>query len=279
MSMACLRQALSLAATGVCHCPPPLWRSTSMFLLHRGSLCSMGWGSVLSTVAGGVDDREAPKKKQLDPRARSTVSSVGRKIHHRHLQVIGQHGEDLGTMHRADVLRLMDQQGLKLVALNENKDPPVYQLMTGKQIHEEQLKLREKQKNKAGPVQVKELSLSSDIASHDLDTKLRQIQSWLDKKYHVRVTLRKGRVTNTEPLESVLEQFIQRMPAIVGFVSKPKLIRDGAQAMCTLRSPSEKELRQQGLLRKEPIQPPATQSDVHDANPATDSTNGSQVQQ
>lgn len=53
-------------------------------------------------------------------------------------------------MHRADVIRIMDEQGLKLVLLSELKDPPVYQLMSGKQIHEEQLKLRDKQKAKAG---------------------------------------------------------------------------------------------------------------------------------
>lgn len=59
-------------------------------------------------------------------------------------------GEDMGSMHRADVIRIMDEQGLKLVLLSEHKDPPVYQLMSGKQIHEEQLKLREKPKAKAG---------------------------------------------------------------------------------------------------------------------------------
>ncbi|TNN48223.1 Caspase-8 [Liparis tanakae] len=45
---------------------------------------------------------------------------------------------------------ILDEQGLKLVLLSESKDPPVYRLMSGKQTHEEQLKLREKQKAKVG---------------------------------------------------------------------------------------------------------------------------------
>lgn len=53
-------------------------------------------------------------------------------------------------MHRADVIRIMDEQDLKLVLLSAHKDPPVYRLMTGKQIHEEQMKMWEKQKAKAG---------------------------------------------------------------------------------------------------------------------------------
>lgn len=54
-------------------------------------------------------------------------------------------------MHRADALRLMDESGLKLVLLRENVEPPVYRLMTGQQIHEEQLKRAEKKKSSPKP--------------------------------------------------------------------------------------------------------------------------------
>ncbi|KAJ8390599.1 hypothetical protein AAFF_G00102050 [Aldrovandia affinis] len=281
MSVACLR-TLSQTARGMCHfCLSP-WKPTPRFLSHRGAPHSVGWVAALSTMVDGENERQAPRKKQQDARARSSIGSVGRKIHQRHLQVIGHDGANLGSMHRADVLRLMDQQGFKLVPLNENKDPPVYQLMTGKQIHDEQLKLREKQKAKPGPVQVKELTLSLDIASHDQDTKLQQIQSWLSKKHHVRVTLRKGRVNNTQPLDSVLEKIIQSMPVTVGLVSKPKMNQDGRMAICILRAPSKKELRQNEALRNEPIQPlPSTESSAPDGNPSPspDSSNGSPLQQ
>lgn len=88
--------------------------------------------------------------KKLDPKTRVTFGSVGRKIGQRHIQLLGEDGEDLGTMHRAEVIRLMDQTGLKLVAINDNCDPPLYRLMKGKQIHEEQMKLRDAQKAKKG---------------------------------------------------------------------------------------------------------------------------------
>ena len=108
--------------------------------------------SLFSTTVDDIEE-EVPtskKKKKQDPRARVTINSVGRKIQPRQLQVISEMGENLGTMHRADVIRMMDEQGLKLVLLSDKSDPPVYRLMSGKQIHEEQLKLREKQKAKAG---------------------------------------------------------------------------------------------------------------------------------
>ncbi|XP_067085324.1 translation initiation factor IF-3, mitochondrial [Osmerus mordax] len=246
MSVGCLRWVLGHAVR-VCVGSVNPWRPTSVLLCGSGRCTSaLNWRWVqfapLTTTVDETGEEPLPKKKKQDSRARASISSVGRKIHQRHLQVISEMGENLGTMHRADVLRLMDERGLKLVPLNENKDPPVYRLMSGKQIHEEQLKLREKQKAKGAPVEVKEVLFSSDIAAHDLLTKLNHVRSWLNKKNHVKITLRSGRVQQTQPLDTALEHMVQQIEATVGFVSRPKVIRDGKSAMCILRPPSAKEL-------------------------------------
>ncbi|XP_071368719.1 translation initiation factor IF-3, mitochondrial [Centroberyx affinis] len=200
MSAGCLRWVLSHAVRTVCGGSPGYRTPASRLLIcsERSNNVALSWRwSLFSTTADDSGESPEPKKKKQDPRARATISSVGRKIQSRHLQVISETGENLGIMHRVNVIRLMDEQGLKLVLLSEHKDPPVYRLMSGKQIHEEQLKLREKQKAKAAPVQVKELTFSFDIAPHDLTTKLKQVQSWLDKKHHVRITLQSRRRETT----------------------------------------------------------------------------------
>lgn len=43
------------------------------------------------------------------------------------------------------------------------------------------------------PVQIKELTFTSGIGTHDLTTKLKQVESWLEKKHHIRITMRLGR--------------------------------------------------------------------------------------
>ncbi|KAM4794682.1 ubiquitin carboxyl-terminal hydrolase 12 isoform 2-T2 [Rhinophrynus dorsalis] len=139
-------------------------------------------------------DGKPDRKKKEDPNARKVFGSVGRKIPYRLIHVYNDNGDDLGNMHRADVIRIMDERGLKLVPIRENANPPVYRLLTGKQIHEEQLKLREKQKLSTahGPVQIKELSFSASIAKHDLDIKMKQVTHWIEKKHHVRISVQKG---------------------------------------------------------------------------------------
>lgn len=155
MPLGCLRVALSRTVRALC----------SSTILYKPQYSRTTWGylgtntqqwTLFSTVAGeGGDTTEnepeekKKKKKKQDPKARTTIRSVGRKIHDRHLLLLDEEGENLGTVHRADALRLMDEKGLKLVTVNENAEPPVYRLMSGKQIHEEQMKLREKQKAKA----------------------------------------------------------------------------------------------------------------------------------
>ncbi|XP_051548221.1 translation initiation factor IF-3, mitochondrial isoform X1 [Myxocyprinus asiaticus] len=252
MSLGFLRFVLSQALSRRTLRPISL---AKLILTSKPSTLRPAWGyhSVLSwqyisfstdAESGGTDMADPSKETQnLGSKAQVTFTSVGRKIGQRHIQLLGEDGEELGTMHRAEVIRMMDQSGLKLVAINENCDPPLYRLMRGKQIHEEQMKLRVKQKAMTGPVQSKELNFSADISPHDLDTKLRQVVSWLEKKNHVRLTIRSGTDSGT-PLDKVLSQMVERISVPVGFISKPTVVRRGRAAMCVLRLASAKELRQ-----------------------------------
>ncbi|XP_077409457.1 translation initiation factor IF-3, mitochondrial isoform X2 [Vanacampus margaritifer] len=247
MSAGCLRQICR--AVQMHRGSPGPWTSAlhSLRTSEKNSIFanSRRW----SPFCTAVDDSNPtpPKKtKKQDPRARTTLTSAGRKIAARQIQVISETGDNLGVLHRAAALKIMDEKGLKLVLLSEQQEPPVYRLMSGKQIHEEQMKMWEKHKTKAAPVQVKELTFSSGIASHDLITKLKQVESWLEKKHHVRITLRSPRRVTTSDLDQKLEQMVQQMEAMVGFVSMPKVVREGQAAMCVLRPPSAKELSKRG---------------------------------
>lgn len=150
MSAVCVRWLLSHAARTASSIGPPLWSPASRptTLSRRFCVFAGSWSRPFSTEVSDAEKTPPAKKKKNTP-AHASISSVGRKIPHREIQVISEAGENLGTMHRADVIKIMDQKSLKLVLLSENREPPVYQLMSGKQIHEEQLRQREKSKTKA----------------------------------------------------------------------------------------------------------------------------------
>ncbi|XP_023270862.1 translation initiation factor IF-3, mitochondrial [Seriola lalandi dorsalis] len=263
MSAGCMRWVLNHAVRAVCGVSLGYRIPASRFLncSERSSIIAASWSrSPFSTAEEDTERTPAPKKRKQDSRADATISNVGHSIPHQHIQLISETGEELGTIHRVRVIRMMDEQGLKLVLLNAHKDPPVYQLMTGKQIYQEQLKLREKQKAKPATVQVKELTFSPGISPHDLTTKLKQVESWLEKKHHVRITLRSGRNDPAVNLDTTLEQMVQQMEVMVGFVSPPKVIRDGRSAMCIVRQPSAKEISQKGKKNTAATRPAASRS-------------------
>ncbi|XP_006894140.1 PREDICTED: translation initiation factor IF-3, mitochondrial [Elephantulus edwardii] len=186
--------------------------------------------------------QDAPKKKTKTDTA---FTNVGRKISHRIIHVIDEKGNDLGNMHRANVIKLMDQRDLRLVQRDASAEPPKYQLMTGLQIHEERMQLRERDKAspKTGPTLIKELTFSSNIGQHDLATKSKQIQQWVEKKYHVQITVKKGKnVEESEnSMEAVFNQIVQMMPGIATFLSKPQAVKGGRAMMAVLRHLSKKE--------------------------------------
>ncbi|XP_061484496.1 translation initiation factor IF-3, mitochondrial [Rhineura floridana] len=190
------------------------------------------------------DAKEKLTGKERIPQAKKKVESVGRKIPHRIIQLIDENGENQGTIHRADAIRIMDERGVRLVLLVENADPPVYRLMTGQQIHEERIKLREKQKasSKNGPVQQKELTFSTAIAQHDLDAKIKQIQQWIDKKHHVRITVRQKNVSEgSEKMLALFGQILDTMPEKATYLSEPRIVKEG-RSTCVIRHMSDREI-------------------------------------
>ncbi|XP_035534600.1 translation initiation factor IF-3, mitochondrial [Morone saxatilis] len=246
MSAGCVRWVLSRTVRAVCSGSPGYWTPASRFAIcseRSNTITSLWrWSQFSTTVGNREKQTSAPKKKNPNPQACVPITNAGRNIPHPRIEVLSDTGESLGTMHRVVAIKLMDKKGLKLVLLSEHKDPPVYQLMSGKQIYEEQLKQREKPK--PATVQMKELTISPAIAAHDLTTKLKQVESWLEKKCHVRITLRSSHVETAVKLDTTLEQMVKQIGIAVGFVSTPRVKRDGKAAMCILRLPSEKELAQ-----------------------------------
>uniref|UniRef100_A0ACB8FGN3 Uncharacterized protein n=2 Tax=Sphaerodactylus townsendi TaxID=933632 RepID=A0ACB8FGN3_9SAUR len=211
-----------------------------------------GFLSVFTKQFCTYEDAEEKVNKKSNSNARKTIGSVGRKIPHRIIHLIDENGEDKGPVHRADVIRIMDERELKLVALKETADPPVFRLMSGQQIHEERLQLRDKQKASAkkGPVQQKELTFTTTIGQHDLDVKVKQIQQWIEKKHHVKVTVQEKKGDGSKMMQELFGQILETMPDKATYLSPPRVLKEG-RSMCVYRHMSEKELHAYKRKEKE----------------------------
>lgn len=106
------------------------------------------------------------------------------------------------------------ERGLDLVEVQPNASPPVCRIMDyGKYRYEESRRERESRKRQK-TIEVKEIRLRPRIDTHDLETKVRQIQQFLTDGAKVKVTvLFRGREIVYQDLG---ERVLQRVIALLG---------------------------------------------------------------
>ena len=93
-------------------------------------------------------------------------------------------------MNIAKGLELAVEEGLDLVEISPNTDPPVCKILDyGKYKYEAQ-KRKNEAKKKQKTIDVKEIKLRPNIDQHDYQVKLRKIFEFLDTGDKVKVTMR-----------------------------------------------------------------------------------------
>jgi len=110
------------------------------------------------------------------------------------VRVIGSDGSQVGIMLTRDAIAKAEGEGLELVEVSPNADPPVCKIMDyGKFVYQkdkQQQAARKKQKQ----IQVKEVKFRPTTEEADYQTKLRSLMRFLEEGDKVKITLRfKGR--------------------------------------------------------------------------------------
>lgn len=98
--------------------------------------------------------------------------------------------ESATTVTKAQGDRIARNKELKLVLIDESSEPhPTYKLMTGLELQQERVRLRDlKKANKKK--ELKSVRLTSKITSHDLETKTSHITDWLEKGHEVKISIK-----------------------------------------------------------------------------------------
>ena len=140
--------------------------------------------------------------------------------------MLGPDGAMLGIMATRDAQRVADQQGLDLVEISPNADPPVCKIMDfGKFRYEESIKRKQARKTQVRQ-QIKEVKFHASVDEHDLQTKLRHIREFLADGDKVKVTLQyRGRENAHKELGmEVVSRVIKECEALAIVEQQPKLL-------------------------------------------------------
>lgn len=138
---------------------------------------------------------------------------INRKIRSREVFVIDADGTQRGVMNTYDAVQLAEDQGLDLVEVSPNANPPVCKILDfGKYRYEQEKRMREAKKNQT-VTKIKEVRMQPKIEKHDMETKSRAIGEFLGEGNKVKVSVRfRGReLAHTELGKVVLDKILDTL--------------------------------------------------------------------
>lgn len=166
--------------------------------------------------------------------ATEKTNRINAEIRIPEIRLIGVDGEQLGIVKTVEALRLAEQEGVDLVEIAPNAEPPVCRIMDyGKFKYQEQ-KRQQEAKAKQKIIQVKEVKFRPATDEGDYQVKLRNLKRFIEDGDKAKVTLRfRGReMAHQELGMRVLERVRDDMAELVQVEAMPKL--EGRQMVMVL---------------------------------------------
>ena len=145
---------------------------------------------------------------------------INDQIRDKEVRVIGENGEQLGIMSSKEALQLAEEAGVDLVKIAPTAKPPVCKIVDYELARKEK-EARKKQK----VIEIKEIRLSPNIDTNDLNTKINAAKKFLTKGDRVKVTLRfRGReMAHMASSKHILDDFAEALSDVCVVEKAPKV--------------------------------------------------------
>ena len=157
--------------------------------------------------------------------AKSDDTRINDEITASSCRLIGVDGSQLGLFAIRDAQRVADDQGLDLVEIAPNAEPPVCKVMDyGKFKYQQAMKAKAARKNQS-KVEVKEMKFRPKIDVGDYETKKGHVLRFLKKGARVKITIMfRGReMAHPEQGLSILERLADDLKDVAVIENAPKM--------------------------------------------------------
>ena len=150
---------------------------------------------------------------------------INEQIRDKEILRIGESGEQLGIMSSREALKLAEEAGLDLVKIAPTAKPPVCKIVDYGKYRYELARKEKDAKRKQKVIEVKEIRMSPNIDTNDLNTKVGAARKFLEKGNRVKVTLRfRGReMAHMSTSKHILDDFAQMLSDIAVVEKMPKV--------------------------------------------------------
>lgn len=146
------------------------------------------------------------------------------------VRVIGENGENLGVLARAEALALArPADGLDLIEISPNAKPPVVRIMSYDKFRYEEEKREKKERLAQKSVDMKHVQITARAAQNDLMIKVRQLEKFLADGHPIEINLRlRGREKqNKDWAMGKLNDFLKMLSLEYKVVNPPRFSGNG----------------------------------------------------
>lgn len=151
------------------------------------------------------------------------------------VRVIGEKGENLGTLETSEALKLAQEQGLDLIEIAPTAKPPVCRIMDfGKFRYEREKGERERSKNQKES-ELKIIKIGFTTGKHDLELRAGQAKKFLEKgdKVKINMNLRGREKAHGQVAMQKFNEFLKMVPMEYNLESPPKRFPQGITTVIT----------------------------------------------
>ena len=157
---------------------------------------------------------------------------INEQIRDKEIRLIGSNGEQLGIMSARDAMKIAREAELDLVKIAPTAKPPVCKIIDYGKYKYEMIRREKEAKKKQKVIEVKEVRLSPNIDTNDLNTKVGSARKFIEKGNKVKVTLRfRGReMAHMNQTRYILDDFAEKL-ADIAVVDKPSKVEGRSLVM------------------------------------------------
>ena len=150
---------------------------------------------------------------------------INEQIRDREVRLIGPDGEQIGVVSSREAQKIADEAGLDLVKIAPNAKPPVCKVIDYGKYRYDLARKEKDAKKKQKTVELKEIRLSPNIDTNDLNTKMNAAKKFLAKGNKVKITLRfLGReMAHMNSSKHILDDLAEQLSDIAVVEKAPKI--------------------------------------------------------
>lgn len=105
------------------------------------------------------------------------------------LRVIDEDGKQLGILSRNEALDIAREQGLDLVEISPDADPPVCKVIDWGKFNYQRTKQQQQNRKSAKTLDMKQMRFGLKISEHDLEIKMNKVRKFLEAGHKVKITI------------------------------------------------------------------------------------------